>query len=29
MQTAVIIVAAGRGSRIGGEVPKQWQILAG
>ncbi|MDP3196326.1 bifunctional 2-C-methyl-D-erythritol 4-phosphate cytidylyltransferase/2-C-methyl-D-erythritol 2,4-cyclodiphosphate synthase [Tabrizicola sp.] len=29
MQTAVIIVAAGRGSRMGGEVPKQWQILAG
>lgn len=29
MQTAVIIVAAGRGSRVGGEVPKQWQMLAG
>jgi len=29
MQTAVIIVAAGRGSRIGGEIPKQWQMLAG
>jgi 2-C-methyl-D-erythritol 4-phosphate cytidylyltransferase / 2-C-methyl-D-erythritol 2,4-cyclodiphosphate synthase len=29
MQTAVIIVAAGRGSRMGGEVPKQWQMLAG
>lgn len=29
MSTAVIIVAAGRGSRMGGEVPKQWQILAG
>lgn len=29
MRTAVIIVAAGRGSRIGGEVPKQWQMLAG
>lgn len=29
MRTAVIIVAAGRGSRIGGEVPKQWQTLAG
>ena len=28
MQTAVIIVAAGRGSRMGGEVPKQWQMLA-
>ena len=29
MQTAVIIVAAGRGTRIGGEVPKQWRTLAG
>jgi 2-C-methyl-D-erythritol 4-phosphate cytidylyltransferase / 2-C-methyl-D-erythritol 2,4-cyclodiphosphate synthase len=29
MQTAVIIVAAGRGSRMGGDVPKQWQMLAG
>ncbi|WP_374394656.1 bifunctional 2-C-methyl-D-erythritol 4-phosphate cytidylyltransferase/2-C-methyl-D-erythritol 2,4-cyclodiphosphate synthase [Tabrizicola sp.] len=29
MQTAVIIVAAGRGSRMGGEVPKQWQMLQG
>jgi 2-C-methyl-D-erythritol 4-phosphate cytidylyltransferase/2-C-methyl-D-erythritol 2,4-cyclodiphosphate synthase len=29
MQTAVIIVAAGRGSRMGGAVPKQWQMLAG
>jgi 2-C-methyl-D-erythritol 4-phosphate cytidylyltransferase / 2-C-methyl-D-erythritol 2,4-cyclodiphosphate synthase len=29
MQTAVIIVAAGRGSRMGGEVPKQWQLLSG
>ena len=28
MQTAVIIVAAGRGTRMGGEVPKQWQMLA-
>ena len=27
--TAVIVVAAGRGSRMGGEVPKQWQMLAG
>ncbi|MCX7288148.1 MAG: 2-C-methyl-D-erythritol 4-phosphate cytidylyltransferase, partial [Rhodobacterales bacterium] len=25
MTTHVIIVAAGRGSRAGGEVPKQWQ----
>jgi 2-C-methyl-D-erythritol 4-phosphate cytidylyltransferase / 2-C-methyl-D-erythritol 2,4-cyclodiphosphate synthase len=29
MRTAVIIVAAGRGSRMGGDVPKQWQMLAG
>jgi 2-C-methyl-D-erythritol 4-phosphate cytidylyltransferase/2-C-methyl-D-erythritol 2,4-cyclodiphosphate synthase len=29
MNTAVIIVAAGRGSRMGGPVPKQWQVLAG
>lgn len=29
MSTAVIIVAAGRGSRAGGEIPKQWQRLAG
>ena len=29
MTTAVIIVAAGRGLRAGGEVPKQWQDLAG
>jgi len=29
MTTAVIIVAAGRGSRAGGDVPKQWQNLAG
>ncbi|MBA3909024.1 MAG: bifunctional 2-C-methyl-D-erythritol 4-phosphate cytidylyltransferase/2-C-methyl-D-erythritol 2,4-cyclodiphosphate synthase [Rhodobacter sp.] len=29
MTTAVIIAAAGRGSRMGGEVPKQWQPLAG
>jgi 2-C-methyl-D-erythritol 4-phosphate cytidylyltransferase/2-C-methyl-D-erythritol 2,4-cyclodiphosphate synthase len=28
MRTAVIIVAAGRGTRMGGEVPKQWQLLA-
>lgn len=28
MQTAAIIVAAGRGSRMGGDVPKQWQMLA-
>ncbi len=29
MTTAAIIVAAGRGSRAGGEVAKQWQMLAG
>ncbi len=29
MSIAVIIVAAGRGTRAGGEVPKQWQMLAG
>ena len=29
MTTAVIIVAAGRGLRAGGEVPKQWHLLAG
>ena len=29
MTIAAIIVAAGRGSRAGGEVPKQWQSLAG
>lgn len=28
-QTAIIIVAAGRGTRAGGDVPKQWQPLAG
>jgi 2-C-methyl-D-erythritol 4-phosphate cytidylyltransferase/2-C-methyl-D-erythritol 2,4-cyclodiphosphate synthase len=26
---AAVIVAAGRGSRVGGEVPKQFQLLAG
>lgn len=29
MSTAVIIVAAGRGTRAGGEIPKQWQRLGG
>ena len=29
MTTAVIITAAGRGSRAGGALPKQWQLLAG
>ncbi len=27
--TAVIVVAAGRGSRMGGPVAKQWQMLGG
>ena len=27
--TVVIIVAAGRGVRAGGDIPKQWQMLAG
>lgn len=29
MTLAAILVAAGRGSRAGGEKPKQWQMLAG
>lgn len=29
MTTAAIITAAGRGLRVGGCVPKQWQLLAG
>ncbi len=29
MTTAVIITAAGRGTRAGGDLPKQWQMLAG
>ena len=29
MSIAVIIVAAGRGTRAGGDLPKQWQNLAG
>ena len=29
MTTAVIIVAAGRGTRAGGELPKQWRDVAG
>ena len=29
MTTAAIIVAAGRGTRAGGGLPKQWQMLAG
>lgn len=28
-KTAAVIVAAGRGVRAGGDVPKQWQMLAG
>ena len=29
MTTAAIITAAGRGTRAGGELPKQWQMLGG
>lgn len=29
MKTAAIIVAAGRGTRAGGDLPKQWQLLRG
>jgi 2-C-methyl-D-erythritol 4-phosphate cytidylyltransferase / 2-C-methyl-D-erythritol 2,4-cyclodiphosphate synthase len=29
MTTAAVIVAAGRGTRAGGDLPKQWQLLAG
>lgn len=29
MTTAVVIVAAGSGSRVGGEIPKQYQALGG
>lgn len=29
MTIAAIIVAAGRGTRAGGDIPKQWQALAG
>lgn len=29
MKTAALIVAAGRGRRAGGDIPKQWQPLAG
>lgn len=29
MRTAILIVAAGRGTRAGGALPKQWQDIAG
>lgn len=29
IRLAALIVAAGRGTRAGGEIPKQWQMLAG
>jgi len=29
MNTAVVIVAAGSGSRVGGEIPKQYQEIGG
>ena len=29
MSNAALIVAAGRGKRAGGEVPKQWRKIAG
>lgn len=29
MDTAAVIVAAGRGRRVGGDVPKQWRMLRG
>ena len=29
MTTAAIILAAGRGTRAGGEIAKQWQVIAG
>ncbi len=29
MTAAAVIVAAGRGTRAGGDVPKQWQLLLG
>ena len=29
MTTAAILTAAGRGTRAGGDLPKQWQMLAG
>ncbi|MGP6085634.1 bifunctional 2-C-methyl-D-erythritol 4-phosphate cytidylyltransferase/2-C-methyl-D-erythritol 2,4-cyclodiphosphate synthase [Antarctobacter jejuensis] len=29
MRTGIVVVAAGRGTRAGGEMPKQWQQVAG
>ncbi|MGR3342844.1 MAG: 2-C-methyl-D-erythritol 4-phosphate cytidylyltransferase, partial [Paracoccaceae bacterium] len=29
MSTAAVIVAAGRGTRVGGDMPKQWRMLRG
>src|SRR3954470_2416691 len=29
MSVAAVVVAAGRGSRVGGEIPKQYRALAG
>ena len=29
MSTVAIIVAAGKGNRAGGKVPKQWRTIAG
>ena len=29
MSTVAIIVAAGKGNRAGGKVPKQWRKIAG
>jgi 2-C-methyl-D-erythritol 4-phosphate cytidylyltransferase/2-C-methyl-D-erythritol 2,4-cyclodiphosphate synthase len=29
MSTAAVIVAAGRGTRVGGHIPKQWRMLRG
>src|SRR5882762_4842176 len=28
-ETVALIVAAGRGARLGGDIPKQYQVLAG
>jgi len=29
MKPAAIIVAAGRGARVGGDIPKQYRVLLG